>query len=589
LVLSACGGDDNGGDGGDAGDQPTDSGESTAVTVGWNQPFYSYNNNTSYGNATANANILYMTQTPFGYYNNNAELVQNTDFGTVELDNEEPTEVTYTINEGVAWSDGTPVDAADLLLAWAGISAQLNAEDFEPEYDDAGQIIPGSGAEVYFDGGDSCLAGTSVTAGDDGRSMTIAWEEQYVDWAQCFWNGAGVAVPAHVVAKNALEIEDPTEAKQAVVDAVLNNDAAALAPLANDWNTGFNFESLPDDPDRYLSFGAYVITDFEENQFITLEKNEDYTWGPEPKADEVTVRFIPDAMAAVQALENGEVDMIQPQSTADVLSALEGMSGVVVENVAESTYEHVDLNVGNSRTEGIWDDPMVREAFLKTIPRQRIVDDLIKPLNPEAEVLNSQLLLSDFEGYDQMAAENGSDAYTDVDIEGAQQLLADAGVENLEPCVLYDSNNPRRVNEFRLMQESAEQAGITLADCGDPGWGGMLGQPNIYDVALFGWQKTNTGVSESEANYVEGGINNFYNYQNEEVEQLFSQLSQTTDPAEQLDIQIQIEQQLWGDGFGVTLFQFPGVSAFSEQVANASSAPLSPTIFWNFWEWEVVS
>lgn len=281
--------------------------------------------------------------------------------------------------------------------------------------------------------------------------------------------------------------------------------------------------------------------------------------------------------------------MIQPQSTADVLAALDGMSGVRVENFGQATYEHVDLNVGNSKTPGIWDDPRVREAFLKTIPRQRIVDDLIKPLNPDAEVLNSQLLLADFPGYDQMAAENGSDAYAEVDIEGAQQLLADAGVDSLEPCVLYDSNNTRRVNEFRLMQESAAQAGITLVDCGDPGWGGMLSQPNIYDVAFFGWQSTSTAVTESEANYTDGGINNFYGYHNDQVEQLYDELSKADDPDEQLQIQIEIEQQLWGDGFGVTLFQFPGIAAFSERVANATSAPLSPTIFWNFWEWEIAS
>ena len=50
---------------------------------------------------------------------------------------------------------------------------------------------------------------------------------------------------------------------------------------------------------------------------------------------------------------------------------------------------------------------------------------------------------------------------------------------------------------------------------------------------------------------------------------------------------LQIEQQLWADGFGVTLYQFPDVTAWnSTYVSNVSDIPLAPTVFWNFWEWE---
>ncbi len=42
--------------------------EGSTLSVAWNQPFYSYNQNTSFGNATANANIIYSTNSGFGYY-----------------------------------------------------------------------------------------------------------------------------------------------------------------------------------------------------------------------------------------------------------------------------------------------------------------------------------------------------------------------------------------------------------------------------------------------------------------------------------------------------------------------------------------
>ena len=42
----------------------------TTVTAAWNQAFYSYNASTSFGNATANNNIVYMTNDYFNYYDN---------------------------------------------------------------------------------------------------------------------------------------------------------------------------------------------------------------------------------------------------------------------------------------------------------------------------------------------------------------------------------------------------------------------------------------------------------------------------------------------------------------------------------------
>ena len=95
------------------------------MSVAWNQPFYSYNGNTSFGNATANNNIIYSTNSGFNYYNDVPELVQDTSFGSYELVSEDPLIVKYTIADGVKWSDGTAVDAADLLLNWAALSGAL--------------------------------------------------------------------------------------------------------------------------------------------------------------------------------------------------------------------------------------------------------------------------------------------------------------------------------------------------------------------------------------------------------------------------------------------------------------------------------
>ncbi len=560
--------------------------EGSSITVAWNQPFYSYNSNTSFGNATANANIVYMTNAGFNYYNNEPALVRDESFGTYELVSEDPLTVQYTVNESTQWSDGVAVDAADMLLAWAANSGVLNTPDFDPgEFTDpeTGEFTDEYPTDVvYFDGAiGSGLELVSQTPEFDGKTLTLTYDEFFVDWELVF----GVGLPAHIVAEKALGIDDPAEAKQALIDAIVENDQEALAAISSFWNSGFNFTEMPEDTDLVVGSGPYTITDFVADQYITMSANPNYRGDNLPNIEEVTVRFIPDPLAAVQALANGEVDIISPQATADVADALAALDNVTVLGGEEAVYEHIDLTFENSKN-GTFDNALVREAFLKTIPRQQIVDTLIKPLNPEAQVRNSQLFLPGAPGYDETVANNGMDAFTEVDIEGAKALLAEAGVTAPNVCILYASNNPRRVNEFALIQASATEAGFVIEDCGSPEWGGLLGTPGAYDAVFFGWQSTSLGVTNSSPTFKTGGINNLNYYSNPEVDALLDELDVTLDPERQIEIQIEVDKLLMDDFYGLTIFQFPGVTAFSDRVTNVDPGPLSPTIFWNVWDWE---
>ena len=209
------------------------------------------------------------------------------------------------------------------------------------------------------------------------------------------------------------------------------------------------------------------------------------------------------------------------------------------------------------------------------------------PLNPEATVRNSQLFLQGAPGYDETVENNGMAAnFGEVDIEGAQALIAEAGVTDPAVCILYASNNPRRVNEFALIQASATEAGFVVEDCGSPEWGGLLGTPGAYDATFFGWQSTSLGVTNSSPTFRTGGINNLSYYSNTEVDALLDELDVTIDPERQIEIQIEIDKLLMDDFYGLTIFQFPAVTAFSDRVTNVNPGPLSPTIFWNVWDWE---
>ncbi|MDR1189943.1 MAG: ABC transporter family substrate-binding protein [Bifidobacteriaceae bacterium] len=597
LVVSGCNApstDDAGT--GDKSGAPTTTGGGT-VTVGWNQPLFSMNYMSGNGHATANYVITYMTRANWAYYDPDLNFVKNEELGQMRVDSEDPLTITQTINPEAKWSDGTPLSAVDLLLEWAARSSVFNdTSDADIETNEEGAVTGVTEGKVYFDAGDPAVAiiQDTPTISEDDKEITFVYSKPFPDWQ---YNFPDYPLPAHVVGKRALGIDDPAEAQAAVAKAIQDKNTEDLAKIAKVWSFDFDLTAMPegDDVELVLSCGPMLISDYVEGQYVTLKKNPDFTWGTPAKVDEVIVRYNEDPMAQVQALQNGDLDIIQPQVTADVLTAVQGIDGVSNESGYEGTYEHVDLTYDNGgpfdpATYGGDADKAkkVRQAFLKTIPRQQIVDTIIKPTQPDAATRDSYNLVPGSPNYDATVAANGFAAYQDVDIEGAKALLAEAGVTAPQVRLMYGKSNARRVQEFQLIHESATQAGFEIIDAGSDEWGTKLGD-NTYDASLFGWQNTSTAVFEPAANFISTGQNNFGHFSNTRVDELYSELETATDPKRQEEINTEVETILLEDGFGITLYQFPSVLAWRDDIKNVSMTAISGTMFWNFWDWEVAS
>lgn len=589
LALAACSGSsDDGSTGDDAGIN-----SQTSVNIAWNQPFYSYNQNSTIGNATANSIVTYLTKSAFNYYDADLALQEDTSFGTYEKVSDDPLQIKYTFADTAKWSDGTAVSPTDFLLEWAAQSGTFN--NVEAEYDDEGNITNQDAldAGVFFAAASPCVALIEDTPEIEDSSITFTYSKPFADWDTCF---TAPTLPSHIVGERALGVDDAETAVQDVQDAIVNADTDALSKIASVWTNDFNYTSLPDDEGLYLSNGAYIMSDFVTDQYMTLVANENYEGDHKATIETVTIRWNGDPMGQVQALQNGEVDLISPQSTADVLEAINALDGVTVETGEEGTYEHVDLQFANggpfdpATYGGDADKALkVRQAFLKTIPRQDIVDTLIKPLNPDATTRDSFSVVPGSPNYDAVAEASGqAEAFGEVDIEGAKALLAEAGVTSVNVRLLFDPNNTRRQNEFNLIAESAAEAGINVtAYQVQSDWGTDLSTAtSYYDAALFGWQSQSTAVTELDANYRTDATNNFYGYSNPEVDSLLDQLQVSTDPEEQTDLLGQIEKHLVDDGFGVTIFQFPSVTAWNpEKIDGIDQISINPTIFAGFWNW----
>ena len=571
LALTACASQDTGTESTDTGtatDAATAERSGGTVRVAETNAFTSFNPGVGANNLDINSKVLGMMRSDFLYLDNELNIVQDESFGTYEKVSDDPLTVRYSVNEESVWSDGTPIDKGDMLLAWAVMSGHFDGED------------PEAGPTYFqYAGSTEGLGLTDMPEFEDDRTMTVTYSEPYVDWEIAY--GLGDAMPAHVVAEQA-GLADEAALVELLESATPGEANEQLQAVADFWNTGFVTTTMPSDESLILSSGPMIVTDMVADQSITLGVNESYTGDHVAQVDEITVRFIGDAAAQIAALRNGEVDIIAPQPTVDAVQEVSSIEDVQVLQGSRLSYDHVDLSFDSE----VFADQNVREAFLKTIPRQQILDRLIKPINENAEVVNSQIYLpSEGDLYTQAVAENGSDAYAEVDIEGAKELLAGA-----TPTVriLYASNNPIRVDTFSIIQESASQAGFVIEDGGAEDWGSQLGT-GTYDASIFGWISSGVGSAGVPQLFSSDGGGNYSAYSNEEVDALASELMVTTDADEAESIKRQIDALLWGDAYGVTLFQGPGLVVHSDAVEGIEYMPNQTGVWWNFWEWSLNS
>lgn len=598
LAATACSSPTNEDD---PDDQTTqDAGEAGGggpLSVGWNQPFYSWNSNTTNGNNVTNANVAYLTTGNFAYYDAEANLQQDETYGTYEKVSDDPLTIKYTFADDNEWSDGAETDAADLLLYWAAASGNFNSIAADKVQRDETSYQPtNTRGEVFFDaaaytpGLGLSLVTEFPEVSDDGKSVTLKYDKPYADWELDF--GSGTILPAHIVAKEALGVADPEAGKEAIIKALQDEDKEALTKVSQFWNTGWDFTSKPKDG-LVVSNGAFTLANARENQFVTLERNEQYEGMMAPKLDEITIRFNEDPTAQLQALQNGEIAMMYPQVTADVVNGAE-QAGLEVITKPEGTYEHMDLTLNNGgpfdpATYGGDEEKakLVRQAFFKALPRQEVIDKLIKPIQDDAVVRDSILIDTGAPGYEEIIEENGSSEYAEANADEATRLLQEAGVTTpVRVRMLYAEGNERREDEFRIYKAALDQAGFQIVDNGNADWSSKLGDKS-YDAVFFAWQSTSTAVTNSTSTWITGGGNNFQGYSNPEVDRLFDEVSFTTDEEEKSELVTQLDQQIIGDAVSLGIFQFPSATIYDGgAVTNVEPAFLSPTMFYGFWNWE---
>lgn len=544
----------------DLGDVKTQDG-SIAYSVGADD-FLSYNGLQSNTYTTYNSAVADRLFSSFWYFGTDGSIIPDKDFGTYEKTSDDPLTVKYTISDDAKWSDGTPVTAGDFIVHWAANNDTIKAEGAETPLFDS----------ISFEQGKYIPEAPEGEA--DGKEFTVTYPEPYADWEILI----STALPAHIVAKEAgMSFEE-------LVTAAKEKDVEALTPAAEFWNDGWDF-SPGELPDASLvpSMGPYKFKDggWQAGQSITLEANPEY-WGTPAATKELVLRFA-DPKTHVQALQNGDLDVIEPQATVDTLQQLEGLGeDVNVQTGDQLTWEHVDYNRGEGSV--FADSPELREAFALCLPRQQIVDNLIKPIYADAQVMNLREVFPFQDKYQEVVDAAYPKEMDQPNIEKAKELVEKSGVSKPTVRLGYQAGNQRRTETVALIKSSCDQAGFDVQDANSPVFFKEVMPAGDYDAALFAW--AGSGQKAFGANiYQSDGAQNQQSYNNPEVDAAWDKLATSLDENEQLEQVKTIEKLLWEDFQAIPLYAHPGLVGHKADVANVRDTAAQSGALWNVEQW----
>ena len=382
---------------------------------------------------------------------------------------------TFTMRDGLKWSDGT----------------DLNAKDFE--YSFKRMANPDTAAPYaetclgMIDGFDAAQAGDTdalnVKASDDGKTLTIvlSYPCSYFDKMAAFASMSPV--------------------QQATVEA--NGDA---------WCTS---------AETFVSNGPYMITEWTPSERIVLTKNPNYVGGWDSSkivSSSITLLLLEDSSASYAAYNSGEAVLIKDVPTDEIPSLTKAEDGgdFYVDTILGTYY--VSLNLQRDA----FKDAKVRKALSLAIDRDYVANTIMQGTYSTADSIVGPGIV-DENGY---FHDNGNAPYISADYEAnmaeAKKLLEEAGYPNGEgyPTIEYSTNDSGyNVPLAEYLQQAWGDLGITLT-INKMEWSSFTParRAGEYDVARNGWVMDYNDPSNMLDLFCTGNGNNDGKYSNPEFD-----------------------------------------------------------------------
>lgn len=401
---------------------------------------------------------------------------------------------TFTLRDGITWSDGTPITAHDFEFAWI----------------------------------------TEISDADNnGYATTIA---PFLKNGEAYMNGECDASEVGVKA-----LDDKT------FEVVLNAPApffarmtglAFLFPLNEEFYTSMG-DRYATSADTIMCCGPFVITSMDVSVGVTMVKNESYWDAENVKLDGLEVKVITDSSAALNAYEAGEIDRVNLSSTDVMLYMGDPEFGSY--NDFRNYYLQFDYT--NERL-----NAKMRQALSLAIDRDTLVNQVLMTGAVAAGGVVSQGINGD--GTSSFRELEGPLSYYDPDL--AKQLWAE-GVEEMgsapENLVLLTAEGTDFDDVAVFIQDQFRTVlglEVTINSMTQKARNEVMNNDAYFDMALSAW-----GADyDDPMTYLElwtTGTGYRGHYDRPEYLELISKIRSEADSAVRLQYMLDAEKMLVGD------------------------------------------
>ncbi|MBQ9210735.1 MAG: peptide ABC transporter substrate-binding protein [Clostridia bacterium] len=401
---------------------------------------------------------------------------------------------TFTLREGLKWSDGTDHTAQDYVYAMK----RILDPNTEAKYVDflLGYV---AGAEAYYADNSIGFDTVGVAAPDDRTVVfTLAAPAPYWIDILSMWTFRPV-------------------------------QEATIAANGERWTAA---------ADTYVSNGPFRMAEINLGESFVLEKNPYYYDADAVKLEKITFRFISDLGTSLMAYENGDIDGMSSIPTTDMARLKAEDKGVVV----SPSYGTVYYDINNAKEP--FDNVLVRKAFNLAVDRLAIIEDVVQTEAEPAYSFMAPGYVVNGEDLMDTASDNGLSE--EADVEAAREALAEAGYPNGEgfpeiTLSYYSNETVGKVVEAlaRQLQDALNiKIKISNAD-----WAVYYDDiiAGNYDIGAMGWSGDYVHPMTFLALFVTGDVNNNVFYSNEEYDALVKQAANMTDAAEAFQVMRQAE------------------------------------------------
>ena len=232
---------------------------------------------------------------------------------------------TFTLRDGLKWSDGTDLTAKDFEYAWKRAAAPETAADYGYMFDAIAKNADGA---------------LDVVASEDGKTLTVKLV------APCAYFLDLAAFPAYL----------PVPQAQVEAAAGWETNPGAWAAEAG-----------------FVTNGAYTRTSWKHEESMVLTKNDNYWRADEVTIPEIDLMLSADDTAIFSAYNSGDLDFADTVPTNEIASIMGNPDFHVIDNLG--TY-YAAFNVNSPIFEGKTVDQAIamRKAFAILIDRPYIVE-----------------------------------------------------------------------------------------------------------------------------------------------------------------------------------------------------------------------